>query len=896
MSLPIPGGRRRREFVELRFVWDNAGSILVWPGVCLILGALLWGIIDSDLNTQKRTLEKHASTMTASLSKGYAQHLARVIEQLDQLTLQAKYRWEETKGNSRLELLKRNGLFTVRHAGAVTIFDRDGIPVTSTYPINPDVSIAERDYFAFHKNSDSASVHIGTPVQGMVSGKEIIPISRRLNDAAGSFDGVVVVSVEPVYFSLFADDPVLGAAGLLALTGKDGGVRMTRVGNMVGARNDPLLLQAAELAVSKEPVLLSGTRWFVDGKARLVASHSLDPYPYFAVVGLSQEQIFRPYEQSRAASRSAAIAASLVLVLFAIVATFLSLRLAWRKHLAEAVRDTYRVATEGGNEAYLMGRPIREETGNVADFEIVDCNDRASSMLGTGKERLINTRLSAIYQGAFFEKVMTTFRAAVESGFYEDEYEVPSGSIFTARWLHRRMVRSGEFLAVTLRDISAQKAHERELIRLATQDTLTGLPNRHWLMSNLPKVLERATTTGKQLAILSVDLDDFKHVNDSAGHSVGDQMLQVMVTRMRTELRPTDGLVRIGGDEFAVVLDSVASTDDVSRAARRILDALHLPIEIGEHKHAISASIGISLFPRDGVDAGALLNNADIAMYSAKAQSKGQFGFYDEKLYEGIRKRLDTEHELSRALDEDHFVMHYQPRVNAISGELVGMEALVRWMHPERGLIAPNDFIPLAESTGMILALGELIMKKTCAQLASWIAHGLPVVPISVNVSARQFSEGKVSDMIAACLGAHEIKPEMIEIELTESAMMGDFDVVMKEVHAINALGVKIHVDDFGTGYSSLSLLHRLDMDVLKVDRAFTNQLGNGKDGEIFFAAIVSMAKALGMSVIAEGVETAEQLRILQALDCDEIQGFFVSRPLPADDVPAIFRRRALLD
>jgi EAL domain-containing protein (putative c-di-GMP-specific phosphodiesterase class I) len=290
-----------------------------------------------------------------------------------------------------------------------------------------------------------------------------------------------------------------------------------------------------------------------------------------------------------------------------------------------------------------------------------------------------------------------------------------------------------------------------------------------------------------------------------------------------------------------------------------------------------------------------LLKNADIAMYSVKSESKGRFRFYDEKLYERIRKRLDIEHELSRALEEDHFVMHYQPRVNAGSGELVGMEALVRWIHPERGMIPPNDFIPLAESTGMILALGELLMNKTCAQLAEWIAQGLPVVPVSVNVSARQFNEGKVKDVVAACLSRYRIPAGLLEIELTESAMMGDFDTVIEEVHAINALGVKIHVDDFGTGYSSLSLLHRLEMDVLKVDRAFTSQLGNGQDGRIFFAAIVSMAKALGMSVIAEGVETAEQLRILQGLDCDEIQGYLVSRPLPADQVPAMIRKRMLL-
>jgi predicted signal transduction protein with EAL and GGDEF domain len=351
----------------------------------------------------------------------------------------------------------------------------------------------------------------------------------------------------------------------------------------------------------------------------------------------------------------------------------------------------------------------------------------------------------------------------------------------------------------------------------------------------------------------------------------------------------------LGGDEFTVVIEPTTSRDEMALAAQRIMEALRVPIEVGERKYAITASIGIAIFPRDGSDAEALLKNADIAMYSAKAECKGRFRFYDEKLYERIRKRIDIERELGRALEEDHFVMHYQPRVSASTGTMVGMEALVRWAHPERGIISPNDFIPLAESTGMIIPLGELIMKKTCNQLAAWIRDGLPVVPVSVNVSARQFNEGKVRDILSACLVADHIPPELLEIELTESAMMGDLDVVMKEVQAINALGVRIHVDDFGTGYSSLALLHKLDMDVLKVDREFTTQLGTGKDGTIFFAAIVSMAKALGMSVVAEGVETTEQLRILQGLDCDEIQGYLVSRPLPAAEVPALILKKVLL-
>ncbi|HEX2603119.1 MAG TPA: GGDEF domain-containing phosphodiesterase, partial [Oxalicibacterium sp.] len=303
-----------------------------------------------------------------------------------------------------------------------------------------------------------------------------------------------------------------------------------------------------------------------------------------------------------------------------------------------------------------------------------------------------------------------------------------------------------------------------------------------------------------------------------------------------------------------------------------------------------------SMFPADGRDAETLLKNADIAMYAAKADGKNTHRFYDNTLYDEIEQRLDNERQLARALREDHFVVYYQPRVDTHDGRLVGMEALVRWMHPERGLIPPDRFIPLAEETGMIVELGKLVLQKVCAQIVRWEAEQQPVVPVSVNVSARQFDRGGVSSFIADCLKRYRIDPSLIEIELTESALMHDFDTVRREVEAISALGIQLHIDDFGTGYSSLSLLHKLNMQVLKVDRSFTAQLCNGKGGEIFFSAIVSMAKALQMRIVAEGVETEEQLRVLQKLGCNEIQGYLVSRPLPANDIAVLARRTPLFE
>jgi EAL domain-containing protein (putative c-di-GMP-specific phosphodiesterase class I) len=297
---------------------------------------------------------------------------------------------------------------------------------------------------------------------------------------------------------------------------------------------------------------------------------------------------------------------------------------------------------------------------------------------------------------------------------------------------------------------------------------------------------------------------------------------------------------------------------------------------------SIGASVGISVFPSDGTDADTLLHHADIAMYSVKTSGKNNYRFFDQKFHDAVRARHDKEAELRHAIENDQFVMHYQPRVDISTGTTSSMEALVRWAHPTRGLIAPNDFIPLAEETGLILRLGEMVIDKVCAQLAQWAQREQVLVPVSVNVSSRQFNEADIAKLFSASLARHNVAPGLIEIELTESSMMGDTRKVADAFSAIQKMGVKLLVDDFGTGYSSLSQLQRLDFDVLKVDRTFTAGLEKTGEGNVFFKAIITMAHALGMRVVAEGVETLEQIKILKSLNCDEIQGFYVSKPLAA--------------
>ncbi|HWJ93378.1 MAG TPA: GGDEF domain-containing phosphodiesterase, partial [Telluria sp.] len=328
----------------------------------------------------------------------------------------------------------------------------------------------------------------------------------------------------------------------------------------------------------------------------------------------------------------------------------------------------------------------------------------------------------------------------------------------------------------------------------------------------------------------------------------------------------------------------------VAAVAERIVAAFSAPFAIGDGIHAsVGASVGISLFPRDGSDAGALIRNADMAMYAGKNEGKGQYRFYDQSLSGSLRRRALLKQRLADAIAHDQFILHYQPRVDPHTGALLSMEALLRWNHPEDGMVAPGEFIPLAESSGLIVPLGALVIDKACAQLAAWRAAGAQAVPVSINVSPKQFERGGVARPIAEALTRHGVPAALLEVEVTESAMMGDHDAILAELAALRALGVKLHVDDFGTGYSSLAQLQRLRMDVLKVDRAFTAQLDQSREGKVFFEAIVSMAHALGMTVVAEGVETDSQLQLLKELGCNEVQGYLISRPLPAEAFAARF-------
>ncbi len=866
----------------------------MWPITCVALGLLLWGATLSKVNIEQQFLEKNALKDAALLSAAYAQHLANAIDQADQITKLVKHQWEQSNRALRLEDSFQIGSFPDSRHLFVNLIDANGGTITRSLRNGRRDYIADRDYFIFHKTNNENVLFVGQPVTSRSTGKTVIHFSRRLEKPDGAFDGVVVVSVEPILFSSFHGGKQLGQAGLLAMIGKDRILRTSTTGGAAGKPAPAPFVSIPAFLGEQGAKLMAGTPWFTDSHARFVGWSAVDSHPFIAVVGLSKDELYAPHLQTWETYKTYAFFGSLFLIISALVGTFFSSRLALSTHRAEKIREEYGIATEGGNDGFYLWRALRDRNGTPIDFEILDCNERGARLYGFTRAQMLGRKISGFYDDAsLVESLLKTHRHAMETGFYEDEYRVPPESPIKEEWLHRRLVRSNLGLAVTLRDISEAKAHERELLRLANEDELTGLPNRSWFVNFLPTAIERAKSGGTKLGILFIDLDNFKDINNTLGHSVGDELLREASLRLQSVLRPSDSAVRFGGDEFIIVLEDIAKETKATTVATRIIDTFNQPFELPSGRHVISASIGISLFPRDGEDVETLMKNADIAMYATKGAGKGHFRFFDPQLYIHMKHRLETEQALLRALELDQFALFYQPRVSAATGQLCGMEALVRWLHPERGLVPPLEFITLAENTGLILKLGEVVMAKACAQLAAWRSQGLPLVPVSINVSAKQFNQGNIKQLLESHLARHEVPPTLVEIEITESVMMGEHTEIIDQLAAIRGLGIKVLVDDFGTGYSSLSQLQRLDMDVLKVDRAFTAELGT-KEGEILFRAIMSMAHALGMAVVAEGVETVEQLQMLQQLSCDEIQGYFISRPLPAVEMQVLMRKQFL--
>ncbi|WP_342110444.1 putative bifunctional diguanylate cyclase/phosphodiesterase [Methylobacterium sp. SI9] len=444
---------------------------------------------------------------------------------------------------------------------------------------------------------------------------------------------------------------------------------------------------------------------------------------------------------------------------------------------------------------------------------------------------------------------------------------------------------AGGSWVVTLEDVSTRKASEARADAMARLDPLTGLPNRLLLRERLAEALARLARTGEACAVLLIDLDRFKPVNDTLGHPIGDALLEKVADRLRSTVRPTDTVARIGGDEFVILQAGAHDAAGTQALARRIVDLIGRTYMVEGHLLTIGASVGVALAPADGADADRLLKNADLALYRAKLDGRGTYRFFEPEMDARMQARRKLELDMRQALARREFQLHYQPQLQLESEKLIGCEALIRWRHPDRGLVSPADFIPLAEEIGLIVPIGEWVIRQACRDAMTWPAH----MSVAVNVSPAQFKSDRLVETIISALATSGLPARRLEVEITEGVLLQENEKTLQTLHRLRELGVRVSMDDFGTGYSSLSYLRSFPFDKIKIDRSFVKDLATKPDGEAIIRAIAGLGKSLGMTTVAEGVETPEQMQRIRLEGCTDVQGYLISRPVPTEDLLPVF-------
>jgi len=777
--------------------------------------------------------------------------------------------------------LLRSKMEALSYVGGINVFDADGDLINSTiaWPV-PKVNVADRAYFRAFKSDSQSPEMLIEPVRSRISGAWTTLIVRKVTGPNGEFLGVVGRGIEPANFERFFASVILGPGATIAMHHRDGTLlaRYPRADDMLGwnfkagpdAQRNVFELDhySGQLASP------------VDGEERLVSSRGLAHFPIVMVATAKRSAALSDWREQTAILISVACASVLVIAgLLIIVVRKLS-----EQHRVSRVRLTL--------EKQRLNLAINNMTQGLllfdASHELVICNQRYLEMYGLSAD--------IVKPGCSFRDIIAHRSATGSFAGDVDRY--------VARVLRDVHIRSSMIIdtsdgrsiqivnepltdggwVATHEDITERRRTEARITHLAHYDALTDLPNRAMFHEHLRQELA-SIADDEQLAVHYIDIDEFKSVNDALGHLVGDELLKLVAASLRRCAGEDDFVARLGGDEFAIVQRAVTSKDRVTDLAARLFDAIRVPYDCMGHQLSTDASIGIALAPRHGTLPDQILKSADLAMYAAKSAGRRTYRFFEPEMDAKARERQQLETDLRHAIAHGRLEVHYQPCLSLKDDRITGCEALVRWRHPERGMVSPAEFIPIAEDTGLINEIGEWVLMTACRDAATWPDD----IRLAVNVSPAQFKSGTLAIKIVAALAASNLLANRLELEITEAVLIRDDDTALAILHQLRAVGVRIALDDFGTGYSSLSYLHRFPFDKIKIDRCFVNDIAGPDGSSSIVQAVVNLAAARCMTTTAEGVETEEQQRLLRALGCSEMQGYLFSAAKPAHGLMELF-------
>jgi diguanylate cyclase (GGDEF)-like protein/PAS domain S-box-containing protein len=876
---PAPSRRALSRIAEPR---------VLFPVIALLFLAVIWGMTWSLVRAERNAAQAAAAISTGELADTYEAQVLRAMREIDQTLRFVKYAYEGNGGRLDLAALKAKGLLLPDLLFIVTIADADGNVLASTRPLRTP-NIAGHDYFESLRVSDGMSM--GRALRSELDREWTLRFSRALRAADGKFAGAVVVSVAASYFVSGYEPARLGNAGVLALVGADGAFRARRSGEDVqfGGRVDyAAFLRGADQA----PAPPFTSPW--DGVKRHIVARELFEFPAAVITGLSVEEQLAPVEERARTYALRAAMASLAVLLFIGGLGWLSAQLGRVRRESQAALSLRNRAIESSLNAIV----ILDATDRHHPIDYV--NPAFERMTGYRSEEAVGKQLAMLagpetaeagrleIERALREKteghtVAKSYRR--DGSFFWNDFHVAPVRDETGRVTH--------YVGV-MNDVTEAKDYEAQLAHQASYDALTDLANRNLLQDRLMQAIAQAKRNSAPLAAVFLDVDHFKLVNDSFGHTVGDEMLQIVARRLRASVRESDTVARLGGDEFVLVLPGKAAGSafeaDITALMDKLLSQMSQPLVLGNREVRPTCSIGVAVYPQDGEDADTLLRNADAAMYRAKELGRNRFQFFTADVHERIRRRVELESSLRLALERDEFELHYQPQVGLASGEVIGVEALLRWRHPERGLVYPGQFIGFAEETGLIIPIGRWVLREACRQNKAWQDAGLPPIPVAVNMSARQCEQPDMHEVVAAILSETKLAPEFLELEITESISMADPEQSVPLMQRLKDTGVQLSIDDFGTGFSNLSYLRRFPVDRLKIDLSFVREITSDPGSLAISEAIITMSHSLNLQVVAEGVETLGQLELLNDRDCDFIQGFLFSPPLTAGEFARLMR------